>query len=355
MTITSSATLHINAYGLSTGSLLVGTDMVVGRSGSQGTLDVLSGPPVVDVSGGMTVAGSLRLGVLSGSGMANQNAGTVAIGNQLILGDSTQPGSEFKGFGQYNLSGGVVRTPSLDIGYTGDSTGEFNLSGSGIVNANNLNGGRSVTGAGNMGFGTVNQSGGQMNLSQTFRLGQWSFGVLPQFRNRGAYNLGGGSFNAQETFIYPANTFYYNGGFLSAGALVVGSNGLGTNAFDGRLPFSAATTAARGPAKGSPAPPLAWIRYTRPHWVINRVAAGGWNTRITAMPISTGRWTSRTLELLPARGKPAATGTTATSTTTGSSTSQTWDCWRPTGRRVSERRSAPIPCLERSQAWVYRA
>jgi hypothetical protein len=242
-TVNNGASFNITTFGLNPGSILIGTDLIVGTSGGQGTLNLLAGFPVFNSgTGGMTVVDSLRLGVLSGSGVVNQNAGAVAIGNRLILGDSNQPGSEFKGFGAYNLSGGLLRSPRIDVGQltnSGSTSGMFNVSGSAAVNnvatmsvlagsTFNLSGSASVTIASNslvVLAGVVNQSGGNMNVT--------SFAT--DMYVEGTYNLSGGSLTVESGLfagtarMEAGSRFNYSGGDVYVDFLIVYADTGGAN------------------------------------------------------------------------------------------------------------------------------
>src|SRR5207302_1340340 len=72
--------------GFGAGSLLVNNGLVLGSSSMSGTLNVLSGNPLQIYTGGMTELGPIKVGVDSGAGTINQNAGTVNVN------EYTQPG-----------------------------------------------------------------------------------------------------------------------------------------------------------------------------------------------------------------------------------------------------------------------
>src|SRR5207244_3732292 len=126
--------VNIAGNAVSSGSIGVGGDFIVGYGGTHGTLNVTnSSPGIIPYHGMVTVGNTMRIGIFSGVGTVNQNDGTVNINQLLRVADSNS--GEFLANGTYNLSGiGVLNASRLDVGYGGDTsqfplmTGTFNLS-----------------------------------------------------------------------------------------------------------------------------------------------------------------------------------------------------------------------------------
>ena len=206
VTITNSATLTLSGS-LTAGSLLVGDDVLVGANSFHGQLNILSSSPFVVFTGGMTIVDQLRVGVLSGSGTVNQNAGTMIVGTKVVLGDSKDPFSTFNGGGVYYQSGGVLRTPELNVGSHVTATGSFNLSG-GSLDVTDLYVGRS-------GVGVFNQTGGISTPTQ-LRIGTNLVSPPP---GTNTYNMNGGSLSTGATTITKNGRFNYAGGSTWLGHL----------------------------------------------------------------------------------------------------------------------------------------
>jgi hypothetical protein len=213
-TVMNSATVTFSGVGLDAGSLLVGTDFVLGRSETHGALNVQSNSPFVVFTGGMTVVGNLRLGVLSGVGTVNQNAGSVIVGEDVILGDTRLTGS-FNARGAYNLSGsGLLRMTDLEVGSRTGTQGTFNLSGGVIDVRGNLR-------VGGSGIGAFNQTGGTVTPDFLF-IG--SSLVTPPAGTT-SYNFSGGSLDSGFTDVRTNAVFNHTGGTPWLGHLHMYSNG----------------------------------------------------------------------------------------------------------------------------------
>jgi hypothetical protein len=214
-TVTNGAAISMTGT-LDAGSLLVGTDLVLGTDNLHGTLNVTNANPFVVYTGGITVVQSMRLGVNSGVGTVNQNAGTVVVGNSVILGDTRLGGSIFNPAGVYNLSGGLLRTGSVEIGAHANSNGTFNLSGFGLTNIQNY------FDVGGQGIGAVNQTGGTNSVG-ALTIG--SFLVTPP-PGQDVYTMSGGSLVVNGiTDVTKNGVFNYNGGDTWLGHLHLNSNG----------------------------------------------------------------------------------------------------------------------------------
>jgi hypothetical protein len=200
------------------GSLLVGTDFIVGNASTAGALNVMRPVGSSSFPGGLTVLGNLRLGVLSGGGVVNQNAGTVTIGDAVILGDSNLPGSEFNAAGVYNLSGGRLRAPFMILGYNASTTGTFNLSGSGVAIIDEV-----YVGANSGSTGTVRQTGGNLVIS-----GQLFIGTSVGGGGGDSYHLNGGNLSSDFTVLNYGSTINYTSGSAYLGDLWLDATNIGT-------------------------------------------------------------------------------------------------------------------------------
>ncbi|HEY7091432.1 MAG TPA: hypothetical protein VH518_25265 [Tepidisphaeraceae bacterium] len=208
------------------GSLFCGQDMIVGQTSTQGTLNLINGNPIQAFIAGFTTAGSLRLGVNSGAGVVNQNAGTVVVGNVLTVGDSSDPSSGFRGAGTYNMSGGTLIVGTIQVGnanFAGSlsssttAAGTFNLSGSAVINVSSVEIGKSATGH-DYGIGVFNQSGGNFQAYHVL-IGDDFF----QTPNN-TFNLSGGTYECIQngsTTLNRGSVFNYTGGWFAPGDLTI--------------------------------------------------------------------------------------------------------------------------------------
>jgi hypothetical protein len=168
---------------------------------------------VYDMSGGaMTIAGRLIIGISgvntgpgSNNGIVTQTAGTITANGGVTVGHDKN--------GLYTMSGGTLNQAGGEFWLTsgGSSVGTLSVSGSAVINAN---AGRFIVGT--YGVGTVNQSGGTVNINAgaTLRFG-------PEFGGSGYYNLSGGTLKATQIWITPtsetAGALNLTGGTLNAG------------------------------------------------------------------------------------------------------------------------------------------
>jgi hypothetical protein len=204
------------------GTLLCSGDFIAGQLNTFGTLRMLPTNPPAPFPGGLTIGANLRIGVFSGVGGVIQNDGTITVGNHVIVGDSNDPNSIFKADAVYVLSGGTLRAPTIDVGYSSSvpfnlnsaANGTFIQQGSGVVNAGTFGVGRQA-GVNILGSGVVNQSGGTMNVAN-----ELTIGFSHNFTS-GSYNLSGGVLNSAKTFVNGGSTLTFSGGTLSAGTLDV--------------------------------------------------------------------------------------------------------------------------------------
>ncbi|MBC8106857.1 MAG: hypothetical protein H7Z14_09735 [Anaerolineae bacterium] len=192
------------------GSLLCGTDFVLGTGSTQGTLNVLTTNPNLTFPGGITIVTDLRLGVSSGVGLVTQDAGTVTVGRNLIIGDSNTAGSIFTGVGTYNLAGtGVLKVPTIKVA-TSSTTGTLSVSGFAKLNTDSLTIQAGATGP----AGHLRQTGGQVNVAGYTTLQSSAF-------NSGSatYNLSGGTLTTSGFQINDRCVFNFTGGSASVTTL----------------------------------------------------------------------------------------------------------------------------------------
>ncbi len=223
-----------SSYTLNDGTLTLNNSsdlgMQVGRN-EQGTFNQHGGIVTVDhrvhlgqVSGAVgtynMTGGELTMGrylILgsSGTGIFNQSGGSVTqTGARLIFGDQNG------GQGTYNMSGGTLTTPELDIADKANTGGTFNISGTANVTVAGL------ADVGRGGTGTMNLSGGSVNIGGEFRVGA-------NAGSSGELNLSGGTLtvNNQMSVGYNGNgTALQTGGTLSAGARLHVGHGAGSTA-----------------------------------------------------------------------------------------------------------------------------
>ena len=224
-----------NTIDLSGGLTLSGTGSVNLGNGALSTNNAISG-----VSGGSLLAGTQYLGT-SGTASFTQSGGTNSIlpitpysygllylglyasgsgtynlsGNGLLLAQQEYVG--YSGTGTITQSGGTNNCGSLFLGYNTGASGTYNLTGSGL-----LSGPGAVVGY--SGTGSFTQTGGTNNLSGGLQLGVYS--------GSGTYSLGGnGLLSAPSEFLgayYTSGT----GSFTQSG---------GTNNVSGPLGLSIGT------------------------------------------------------------------------------------------------------------------
>lgn len=229
------------------GSLGTGGDFIVGFQGTHGTLNVNSLSPVIAYAGQVNVGNTMRIGMLSGVGSVNQNAGSVTVNQLLRVADSNNAG-KFTANGTYNLSGGVLNAARLDVGFGGDSSqnpnmqGTFNLSGNAVLNVAAQAQAQDIRIGGGGSNGVFNQTGGTLNSP---------FRFIDMGRNGGSavYNYSGGVFSVPGVaFSGSGATFNYLAGAnlsmgqvnMSAGRINVSSGG--NKLLRSRLLFTSGST-----------------------------------------------------------------------------------------------------------------
>lgn len=218
VTVTNGGSVSISNQG----SLLVGTDFVVGLSNTHGTLNVLTTNPNIGFPGGLTVLGNLRVGVLSGIGSFTQDAGSVTVLNDIMLGDRRASGSIFDPFGAMTLTGtAALRAEQLSVGH---SFGSGSLSVRAFASLT-LNHALSLGGLGSTGVAT--QTGG--NITTGFlSINPYSFNQPDPLGS--TFTMSGGNLNAATTSIQRNCVFNYNGGSASLGDLQIWDGALRTSA-----------------------------------------------------------------------------------------------------------------------------
>ena len=206
-------------YTLNDGSLNVngGTKIGLGGTGTftqdgAGTTHTTS---FLDLGGGFS--GEM------GTGTYNLVSGTLSAGGA---------GIGVNNIGTFNHSGGTFNVGDILLGNAGggggNSQGYYNLSGTGVLNANNV----LVSG---FGYGEVNQSGGTANIADTLLIAsaEATGGTPPR---EGHYNLSGGDLNTGTTIVGgaengftvgpgPLGFFNQTGGVHNTDNLIVGEGG----------------------------------------------------------------------------------------------------------------------------------
>jgi hypothetical protein len=150
-----------------TGYLYIGNN-----AGATGTYN-LSGTGVLDATGAVCeIVGRSGTGTFTQTGGTNQST---------ILGVAQYGGSN----GTYNQSGGTATFSGYAIiGNLADATGEYNLSGTGVLTT-------PIESVGNYGIGTFTQTGGTNTVSSMLYIGRYA-------GSSGTYNLNGGTLNANN-------------------------------------------------------------------------------------------------------------------------------------------------------------
>ena len=240
--------------------------VVVGR----GTL-TFNGAPVVTMSGTFAVGDTNGAGVASGAitAVANINGGTftinhVEVGNRQS-GSATVNATVNQTAGTVTVNGAPVDAANVRIGHWPATTTNYNLSGTGVLNAAN------AIGTAVDGDGTFTQTGGTLNTPQvivnlrsnngvgvfTFNGGTANVGAGGFVTNgtpgtNSTINLGGGIIRSTATFTttHPANltnavgpaVFDTNGNNITWSGALSGPGGLNKNTGTGNLTLTATNT-----------------------------------------------------------------------------------------------------------------
>jgi fibronectin-binding autotransporter adhesin len=221
---TTGSSLTAEEFGVASGA---GTNATVIMTG--GTLTFPAGTPSHIVGG---TASSFRVGDFGGTGLFEQSGGTVNVDGALNVGNQG-------GQGTYQLSGGTlnlidqISTLGRTSGSTvadGGSTGVLDISGTGTLNltgTEELIGSNWLASTGLVqGNGTINQTGGTVNVANTATLYLTGYG-------QGVYNLDGGTLNiggASLVGVYngapETGTYQFN---MGGGTLAISGSDLTTS------------------------------------------------------------------------------------------------------------------------------
>ena len=220
-------------YNLNDGNLNVNSQWaVIGANGGTG---------VFNQSGGAFTTSGLGVGG-SGVGTYNLSNGALAVNGNMYVGDWAQ--------GTFNQTGGTATVSgNLILASNGGTTGTYNLSGDPATSTLNTN----FTIVGQAGIGTFNQTGGKHTVASDLNLGQLEnsqgnydlsgTGVVNVGRNlyvglegTGVFTQSGTSqVNVTEGVVLSANTngtgvgtYNLQGGSLTSGYTNVGAQGTGT-------------------------------------------------------------------------------------------------------------------------------
>ena len=159
------------------GTVTVGSHVLVAEGGSTSTGTYLMSGGALNVAG-VIYAGSHGTGTFHLSGTGSISTASFQVGVQ-----STAVGTA-------NISGGSITTPGLVVGHLGSGT--MDLSNGTITVGSAANGGHDTLqlGLNNSASGTINQTGGTMNV-----LGQVQIGRVTETTS-GTYDISGGTLNA---------------------------------------------------------------------------------------------------------------------------------------------------------------
>ncbi len=223
-------------------------------------------PVTVEVdSGGYLLSGQTAI---SGGGVDATlaiNGGTAYLNGGTSVGQSLNYTSPGQATGYLDVSSGTLYTSNVYAG--NQSNGVVNLSGTGVINTNTTpsggnfyggvdlgNGSTTVTVNGSPvfypGVGTMNQTGGTLDIGRTVNVGQSSAGY---------YNMSGGTINSFDPSRHfwigtnAAGTLNVSGGTANLANVEVGSdNGNTSNTPNGLLEVSGGTVSMDSLAVGNP-------------------------------------------------------------------------------------------------------
>jgi autotransporter-associated beta strand protein len=219
-----SGTPGVGVFNLDSGTLVTNSWTMIGRQGGTGTFN-MSGGTLQKTGGGNLIVGDSA----GGQGSFNHTGGNVALATgELWIG---QGGGGTRGV--YNLGGeGVVTVDNwIAVGRDG-GVGVLNMDGGTLTKTG---GGNLVLGTGATGSGTINQSGGLLNLiSGDTWVGEDAFGGP----GTGVYTLSGSGVANLGVLRIGHNgaatgTFNLNGGQLNVSSIQSGSTGSRTFNFNG--------------------------------------------------------------------------------------------------------------------------
>ncbi|CAM2805586.1 beta strand repeat-containing protein [Rariglobus hedericola] len=209
-TVQSNGTSTISELAVGTGAGNSGTYTLDG-----GTL-LLSGTPPFSSPG---AAASFRVGDFGGTGVFNQNGGSVIVGSSTELA-ALNIGNQ-GGTGTYNLNDGVlelaggINVVGRSSGANADSTGTLNIAGSGLLEIKN---GSSLIIGNNFvrssyGTATVNQNGGTVRITDG-TLFVAGFGDGTYNLNAGTLEVGGDSLVARYNNPTATSVFNFGAGTI---------------------------------------------------------------------------------------------------------------------------------------------
>jgi fibronectin-binding autotransporter adhesin len=220
-------------YNLSNGSNNFNNWVGIGRSGGHGTLNMTGG--VINKTGGGNILVGTGYQAPAGSapsGIVNQSGGTINSSGEFMIPENA-PAT-----GEYHLSGtGVLNVNNwMQVGRSGGS-GLMTMSGGTITKGG---GGNFIVG--DNATGTLNQSGGSISVNNEAWIGQAGSG-------NGTYNLSGGSFTVgnwiaigrgSPTAVGVLNLTNGVINKITGGNFAIGSGGSGTlNQYGGSITNSA--------------------------------------------------------------------------------------------------------------------
>ena len=205
------------------GALSVANEVVVGREGGTGTLNVDGG--TITTTGN----GNMYIGRRDGTGTLNQTAGVISVIKEFGVG--TRDDNKI-GIGTYNLSGGsLAATNNIFIGKELGASGTMTMTGGTMSTSDKLQIGH------NQATGVLTQSGGIVNVQNEVYIGNENSGssvgtytlsgsaeltvgnevLVGRDNGTGTFNLDGGTVTTKKIEGGTGNaTVNFNGGILKA-------------------------------------------------------------------------------------------------------------------------------------------
>ena len=205
------------------GALSVANEVVVGREGGTGTLNVDGG--TITTTGN----GNMYIGRRDGTGTLNQTAGVISVIKEFGVG--TRDGDKI-GTGTYNLSGGsLAATNTIFIGKELGASGTMTMTGGTMSTSDKLQIGH------NQATGVLTQSGGIVTVQNEVSIGNENSGssvgtytlsgsaelnvgnevLVGRDNATGTFNLDGGTVTTKKIEGGTGNaTVNFNGGILKA-------------------------------------------------------------------------------------------------------------------------------------------
>ena len=202
------------------GALSVANEVVVGREGGTGTLNVDGG--TITTTGN----GNMYIGRRDGTGTLNQTAGVISVIKEFGVG--TRDDNKI-GTGTYNLSGGsLAATNNIFIGKELGASGTMTMTGGTMSTSDKLQIGH------NQATGVLTQSGGTVNVQNEVYIGNENSGS-----SVGTYTLSGSAELSvgNEVFVGRDNatgTFNLDGGTVTT-KKIEGGTGNATVNFNGGI------------------------------------------------------------------------------------------------------------------------